>query len=102
MLAFDLQFSRLNDVIHFSLRPQTLPQSNGPMEEKSALGIQIFWAAPFPLLSGTSALRNRRDLDRLTATESRTLPRHVRCLQVAVLSAQPTIYCAQLLECERH
>jgi len=79
MLALDLQFSRLDDVIHFSLRPPTLPQSNRPMEEKSALGIQIFWAAPFPLSSGTSALRSRRDLDRLTATESRTLPRHVRC-----------------------
>jgi hypothetical protein len=39
MLALDLQFSRLNDVIHFSLRPPTLPQSNRPMEEKSALGM---------------------------------------------------------------
>src|SRR6266567_2200389 len=38
MLALDLQFSRLDDVIHFSLRPPTLPQSNRPMEEKSALG----------------------------------------------------------------
>src|SRR5438094_9482595 len=79
MLALDLQFSRLDDVIHFSLRPPTLPQSNRPMEEKSALGIQIFWAAPFPPSSRTSALRSPRDLDRLTATESRTLPRHVLC-----------------------
>jgi hypothetical protein len=43
MLALDLQFSRLDDVIHFSLTPPTLPQSNRPMEEKSALGMQIFW-----------------------------------------------------------
>src|SRR5207247_7785003 len=42
MLALDLQFSRLDDVIHFSLRPPTLPHSIWPMEEKSALGIQIF------------------------------------------------------------
>src|SRR4029077_5736633 len=39
MLTLDLQFSRLDDVIHFSLRPPTLPQSNRPMEEKSALGM---------------------------------------------------------------
>jgi hypothetical protein len=38
MLTLDLQFSRLDDVIHFSLRPPTLPHSIWPMEEKSALG----------------------------------------------------------------
>jgi hypothetical protein len=39
MLTLDLQFSRLDDVIHFSLRPPTLPHSIWPMEEKSALGM---------------------------------------------------------------
>src|SRR5206468_270332 len=75
MLTFDLQFSRLDNVIHFYLRLPTVSHSIWPMEEKSALGIQIFWAAPFPPSSGTSALRSGRDLGRLTATESRTLPR---------------------------
>src|SRR5436190_5943045 len=62
MLTFDLQFSRLDNVIHFYLRLPTVSHSIWPMEEKSALGIQIFWAAPFPPSSGTSALRSGRDL----------------------------------------
>src|SRR5262249_36762163 len=35
MLALDLQFSRLDNVIHFYLRPPTLPQSIWAMEAKS-------------------------------------------------------------------
>jgi len=35
MLAFNLQFSRLDDVIHFYLRPLTLPHPFREMEEKS-------------------------------------------------------------------
>ena len=36
MLALDLQFSRLDDVIHFYLRPPTLPHPVWGMEAKSA------------------------------------------------------------------
>jgi len=36
MLPFDLQFSRLDDVIHFYLRPPTLSHPRGAMEAKSA------------------------------------------------------------------
>src|SRR5439155_6666018 len=36
MLALDLQFSRLDDVIHFYLRPPTLPHPVWAMEAKSA------------------------------------------------------------------
>jgi hypothetical protein len=36
MLALNLQFSRLDDVIHFSLRPPTLPQPVWGREAKSA------------------------------------------------------------------
>ncbi len=44
MLAFYLQFSRLDDVIHFPLKPQTLPHPIWGMEEKSAEFVQILWA----------------------------------------------------------
>jgi hypothetical protein len=40
MLPFNLQFSRLDDVIHFYLRPPTLPHPARPMEEKSA---SFYW-----------------------------------------------------------
>jgi hypothetical protein len=43
MLAFYLQFSRLDDVIHFPLKPQTLPHPIWGMEEKSAEFVQILW-----------------------------------------------------------
>jgi hypothetical protein len=36
MLALNLQFSRLDDVIHFPLKPPTLPHSFWGMEEKSS------------------------------------------------------------------
>ncbi len=36
MLALNLQFSRLDDVIHFLLKPPTLPHPFWGMEEKSA------------------------------------------------------------------
>jgi hypothetical protein len=41
MLALDLEFSCLDDVIHFPLRPPTLAHSMRPMEEKSAGFTQI-------------------------------------------------------------
>jgi hypothetical protein len=43
MLAFYLQFSRLDDVIHFPLKPPTLPHPIWGMEEKSAEFVQILW-----------------------------------------------------------
>jgi hypothetical protein len=43
MLAFYLQFSRLDDVIHFPLKPPTLPHPFWGMEEKSAQFVQILW-----------------------------------------------------------
>jgi hypothetical protein len=43
MLALNLQFSRLDDVIHFSLKAPTLPYSFWGMEEKSAAFVQIVW-----------------------------------------------------------
>jgi hypothetical protein len=44
MLAFYLQFSRLDDVIHFPLKAPTLPHPFWGMEEKSAEFVQIFCA----------------------------------------------------------
>jgi len=41
MLALNLQFSRLDNVIHFFLRPPTLPHPFWGMEEKSAEFVQI-------------------------------------------------------------
>ena len=46
MLAFYLQFSRLDDVIHFPLKPPTLPHPFWGMEEKSAQFVQILWTRP--------------------------------------------------------
>jgi hypothetical protein len=46
MLAFYLQFSRLDDVIHFPLKPPTLPHPFWGMEEKSAQFVQILWTQP--------------------------------------------------------
>jgi hypothetical protein len=43
MLALNLQFSRLDDVIHFPLKPPTLPHSFWGMEEKSVEFVQILW-----------------------------------------------------------
>jgi hypothetical protein len=43
MLALNLQFSRLDDVIHFLLKAPTLPHSFWGMEEKSAGFVQILW-----------------------------------------------------------
>src|SRR5205807_1559178 len=47
MLAFNLQFSRLADVIHFPLKGPTLPHSFWCMEEKSAGFVQILWGAGY-------------------------------------------------------
>jgi hypothetical protein len=44
MLALYLQFSRLDDVIHFPLKAPTLPHPFWGMEEKSAEFVQILWA----------------------------------------------------------
>jgi hypothetical protein len=44
MLALYLQFSRLDDVIHFPLKAPTLTHSFWGMEEKSAEFVQILWA----------------------------------------------------------
>ncbi|HYY35602.1 MAG TPA: hypothetical protein VE867_04435 [Candidatus Binatia bacterium] len=44
MLALNLQFSRLDDVIHLPLKPPTLPHPFWGMEEKSAEFMQILWA----------------------------------------------------------
>ncbi len=44
MLALYLQFSRLDDVIHFPLKAPTLPHPICGMEEKSAEFVQILWA----------------------------------------------------------
>src|SRR5437867_4822315 len=43
MLALDLQFSRLDDVVHFFLAPPTLPHLIWAMEAKSAGFLRIFW-----------------------------------------------------------
>jgi len=42
MLALDLQFSRLDDVIHFALRAPSLGHAGQKMKEKSALFFSIF------------------------------------------------------------
>jgi hypothetical protein len=47
MLALYLQFSRLDDVIHFPLKAPTLPHSFWAMEEKSAGFVQILWGARY-------------------------------------------------------
>jgi hypothetical protein len=43
MLALYLQFSRLDDVIHFPLKAPTLTHPFWGMEEKSAEFVQILW-----------------------------------------------------------
>ena len=43
MFTLNLQFFRLDDVIHFPLKPQTLPHPFWGMEEKSAEFVQILW-----------------------------------------------------------
>jgi hypothetical protein len=48
MLALYLQFSRLDDVIHFPLKAPTLTHSFWGMEEKSAEFVQILWARVRP------------------------------------------------------
>ena len=45
MLALYLQFSRLDDVIHFPLKAPTLTHPFWGMEEKSAEFVQILWAS---------------------------------------------------------
>ncbi len=45
MLALNLQFSRLDDVIHFPLKPPTLTHPFWRMEEKSAEFVQILWGS---------------------------------------------------------
>jgi hypothetical protein len=47
MLALNLQFSRLDDVIHFPLKAPTLPHSFWGMEEKSEGFVQILWGAGY-------------------------------------------------------
>jgi hypothetical protein len=48
MLALYLQFSRLDDVIHFPLKPPTLTHPFWGMEEKSAEFVQILYAGRAP------------------------------------------------------
>ena len=48
MLALYLQFSRLDDVIHFPLKAPTLTHPFWGMEEKSAEFVQILWALGHP------------------------------------------------------
>jgi len=48
MLALYLQFSRLDDVIHFPLKAPTLTHPLWGMEEKSAEFVQILWALARP------------------------------------------------------
>jgi hypothetical protein len=48
MLALYLQFSRLDDVIHFPLKAPTLTHPFWGMEEKSAEFVQILWALGAP------------------------------------------------------
>jgi len=48
MLALYLQFSRLDDVIHFLLKAPTLTHPFWGMEEKSAEFVQILWARVRP------------------------------------------------------
>jgi hypothetical protein len=57
MLAFYLQFSRLDDVIHFPLKPPTLPHPFWGMEEKSAEFVQILWVGRARSLYGCRLLR---------------------------------------------
>jgi hypothetical protein len=45
MLALYLQFSRLDDVIHFPVKAPTLTHPFWGMEEKSAEFVQILWAS---------------------------------------------------------
>jgi hypothetical protein len=47
MLALYLQFSRLDDVIHFFLRPPTLPHPFWGMEAKSVEFVQIPWGSGY-------------------------------------------------------
>jgi len=53
MLALYLQFSRLDDVIHFPLKAPTLPHSFWGMEEKSAVFFTIFGNGMDRVLSGS-------------------------------------------------
>jgi hypothetical protein len=48
MLALYLQFSRLDDVIHFPLKAPTLTHPFWGMEEKSVEFVQILWARGRP------------------------------------------------------
>jgi hypothetical protein len=48
MLALYLQFSRLDDVIHFPLKAPTLTHPFWGMEEKSAEFVQILWVLGAP------------------------------------------------------
>ena len=48
MLALYLQFSRLDDVIHFPLKAPTLTHPFWGMEEKSAEFVQILWVRRRP------------------------------------------------------
>ena len=56
MLALNLQFSRLDDVIHFPLKAPTLPHSFWGMEEKSDGFVQILWVRD---MAGHLAVGNR-------------------------------------------
>jgi hypothetical protein len=51
MLALYLQFSRLDDVIHFPLKAPTLTHPFWGMEEKSAEFVQILWVRRRPARS---------------------------------------------------
>jgi hypothetical protein len=65
MLALYLQFSRLDDVIHFPLKAPTLTHPFWGMEEKSAEFVQILWARapwrPYGCQSRAGAFRSQAD-----------------------------------------
>jgi len=85
MLAFNLQFSRLDDVIHFPLKGPTLPHSFWGMEEKSAGFVQILWGVGYGWPPcGWQPRAGAFDLRRTNST----------MLWVAALAAQFTISCA--------
>ena len=69
MLALYLQFSRLDDVIHFPLKPPTLTHPFWGMEEKSAEFVQILWARARLTPMGCQSRAEAFDLRRTDITK---------------------------------
>jgi hypothetical protein len=72
MLALDLQFSRLDDVIHFFLRPPTLPHPVWGVEAKSTALSQISWEPWEPAGPRVRPGLGGRALDSVTEGLART------------------------------